>query len=59
VDEYDNVISVIAGTFKTPAQTSDIDDTAIEAKTSKILRNGQLYILRGEKAYTITGQEIK
>ncbi|MBO6034649.1 MAG: hypothetical protein J6P34_02190, partial [Paludibacteraceae bacterium] len=25
----------------------------------KVIRNGQLYILRGEKIYTVTGQEIK
>ena len=26
---------------------------------TKILRNGQIFILRGEKVYTITGQEVK
>ncbi len=29
------------------------------AKTSKILHDGQIYILRGEKTYTLTGQEVK
>ena len=28
-------------------------------KAQKILRNGQIFILRGEKVYTITGQEVK
>ena len=28
-------------------------------KASKILRNGQIFILHGEKVYTITGQEAK
>ena len=28
-------------------------------KALKILRNGQIFILRGEKVYTITGQEVK
>ena len=28
-------------------------------KCSKILRNGQIFILRGEKVYTVTGQEVK
>ena len=27
--------------------------------TNKILRNNQLFILRGDRIYTITGQEIK
>ena len=30
-----------------------------EAGTQKILRNGQIYILRGDKLFTITGQEVK
>ncbi|MBR0297174.1 MAG: C10 family peptidase [Paludibacteraceae bacterium] len=30
-----------------------------EQKATKILRNGQIYILRGEKVYTLTGQEVK
>ena len=30
-----------------------------EHKASKILHNGQIYILRGEKVYTITGQEVR
>lgn len=33
------------------------DDVSI--KSSKILRNGQIYILRGNKTYTITGQEVR
>ena len=28
-------------------------------KAQKILRNGQIYILRGEKVYTLQGQEVK
>ena len=28
-------------------------------KASKILRNGQIYILRGEKVYSIDGQEVR
>ena len=30
-----------------------------EHKASKILHNGQIYILRGEKVYTLQGQEVK
>jgi hypothetical protein len=27
--------------------------------TSRVMREGQVYILRGDKVYTITGQEVK
>ena len=30
-----------------------------EHKASKILRDGQIFILRGDKVYTLTGQEVK
>ena len=33
--------------------------TSDEEKASKILRNGQISILRREKEYTVTGQEVK
>lgn len=64
VDEYDNVISVVAGTFKTPAYTSDIDNIDSSSlqggdRGRLIFRNGQIFILRGDKVYSITGQEIE
>ena len=30
-----------------------------QVQNTKILRNGQIFILRGDKAYTLTGQEVK
>ena len=30
-----------------------------EHKASKILHNGQIFILRGEKVYTLQGKEVK
>ncbi len=41
---------------KTPTGLDAIDATH---QTTKILRNGQLFILRGEKVYTVTGQEVR
>jgi hypothetical protein len=39
---------------------SDIEDAFVPAeKAVKVLRNGQIFILRGEHIYSITGQEIK
>ena len=42
-------------------QPTAVDDTrdGQAPKTYKILRNGQIYILRMEKTYTVGGQEVK
>ena len=63
-DEYENVVSVLAGTFKTPAHTSNldnIDSSSLQGgdRGRLIFRNGHIFILRGEKVYSITGQEVK
>ena len=34
-------------------------DQVPSAKAQKVLRNGQISILRGDKVYTVTGQEVK
>ena len=39
--------------------TQDIEIVPSKTKASKILRNGQIFILRGEKVYSITGQEVR
>ena len=36
-----------------------IDEIDASTNATKILHNGQILILRGEKVYTITGQEVK
>ncbi len=36
-----------------------LDNTADEIKAVKFIENGQLFIRRGEKVYTITGEEVK
>lgn len=36
-----------------------IGNTAADATAAKLLRDGQILILRGDKTYTITGQEVK
>ena len=47
--------------FQTQDATAGIDlvDQVSESTMQKILRNGQIYILRGDKVYTITGQEVQ
>ena len=39
--------------------TEDIENTVVRTETQKILRNGQIFILRGDKTYTLQGQEVK
>ncbi len=39
--------------------TTSIPTINILLQTTKILHNGQILILRGEKVYTVTGQEVK
>ncbi|MBQ5379486.1 MAG: hypothetical protein IIU10_04670, partial [Paludibacteraceae bacterium] len=41
--------------------TEGIDDvnSSVKHNTNKLLRNGQILILRGNKTYTLTGQEVK
>ncbi len=36
-----------------------IETTSINLRPSKLLKDGQIFILRGEKEYTVTGQEVK
>ena len=42
-----------------PDTPTAIDNTADEIKAVKFVENGQLFIRRGEKVYTITGEEVK
>lgn len=39
--------------------TEDIENTVVRTEAQKILRNGQIFILRGDKTYTLQGQEVK
>ena len=40
--------------------TVDIDNVQSDkVQCTKVLRNGQIFILRGDKTYTVTGQEVR
>ncbi len=47
-------IRAIYSDFATP-----VENISASSSTQKILRNGHIYIIRGEKVYTLQGQEIK
>ena len=61
LDENGDSIETQTGTFTTTSEITTAIDTIIEdnSKTpQKILRNGQIYIIRGDKTYTLQGQEV-
>ena len=41
-----------------PNETTGLDNNAESMKAVKIFRNGEIYILKGDKIYTITGQLV-
>ena len=46
--------------FTTTSEPQAIESvSAIHGESTKILRDGQILILRGDKTYTVTGQEVK
>ena len=47
----------IQGRSNVPTGIEDVSTT--RGSVRKILRDGQIFILRGEKTYTVTGQEVK
>jgi hypothetical protein len=59
-DGSSNVLADYSGSFGTTNAPQGMDQLTFEsAETNKILRNNQIFILRGEKEYTLTGQEVK
>ena len=56
--DYRTTIVSYALTVKSGSGTA-LDNTADEVKAVKFLENGQLFIRRGEKVYTITGELVK
>ena len=59
-DDSDNTISSYSGEFTTESLTA-VENTHSQSPTidcQKIIRNGQLLILRDGKTYTIMGQEL-
>jgi len=57
-DDLGAPLKVESGSFTTNAPQA-IEDLQLLEAPRKILNNGQILILRGDKTYTITGQEVK
>ncbi len=63
-DDQDAVLASYSSEFTTTGTATGVDNTPFPSgegrgEASKILRDGQLYILRGDKTYTVSGQEVK
>ena len=59
-DTKDKVIATYEGSFETSGTMEDgISDVQSDMAPQKVLRDGQIYILRGEKVFTLQGVEVK
>ena len=61
-DASSQVIAEYSGTFGTTGATeipTGINNISTMNVSQKIMSNGQIFILRGEKVYTVTGQEVR
>ena len=60
-DANEQPIATYSGSFTTTSEgiATGVDNTAVESEITKILRNGEVLILRGGKTYTIQGVEVK
>jgi hypothetical protein len=55
-----DIICTEYGTFKTEGISTHLfENVTPQSSAVKILHNCQIFILRGDKTYTITGQEVK
>ena len=58
-DSDDQVIASYTSNFTTYGVVTGIEDVKQNIPVRKLLRDGQILILRGDRTYTVTGQEIK
>ena len=55
-----NVLKTESGTFTTTGESQGFENVqGNNVQCTKIVRDGQIYILRGNKTYTLQGQEVK
>ena len=58
-DATETVIDTREGSFTTTGTTAVENIATNPADLHKVLRDGQLFILRGDKIYTVQGQEVR
>ena len=50
---------ITRGVYTGEEDPTGMEDVQTDVQSTKILRDGQLFILRGDKVYTITGMEVR
>ena len=58
-DDNGTVLNTENGSFKTTGESQGFEDVQTAKDANKIFHNGQIFILRGEKVYTVTGKEVR
>ncbi len=58
-DAKEATLQTYSGEFKTTSSNTAVDNTSLDSTPTKVLRDGQVLILRGNKTYTVTGVEVK
>ena len=58
-DETDQVIETLSGSFSTTVDATGINNITSASVPQKIINDGNVFIHRGEKTYTLQGQEVK
>ena len=62
-DENEEVVEEYVSDFTTSGAEEDtptgFDTIGVTNQATKLIRNGQIFILRGDKTYTVTGQEVR
>lgn len=59
-DNNGSILDTQTVAFFTSNIATGIDNTqSDQVQSTKVVRNGQIYILRGDKTYTLQGQEVK
>ena len=59
-DGSSNILASYSGSFGTTGAPQAIENVStIQGEPAKLLRDGQILILRGDRTYILTGQEVK
>lgn len=58
-DEADQVIETLTGSFETTADETGVNNISSASAPQKVINDGHVLILRGDKTYTMQGQKVK
>ena len=58
-DEADQVIETLTGSFETTDDETGVNNISSTSAPQKIINDGHVFVLRGDKTYTLQGQEVK